>query len=109
LLTATVDFERLLAYPQDDATGLTAITPICAEAMEMVVREYGSFQSDEEPAGMESAVSFRALQLAGSKKISLTLAADESGMVLSGTLGTALLRSWLAPAVEMLDSRSAIN
>ena len=52
-------------------------------------------------------LTFRALQLGRSKKISLVLAADESGLLLSGTLGTALLRSLMAPAVQMLDSRSA--
>ena len=96
LLTAEIDFDRLLAYPQDDASGLTAIAQTCFTTMELLIREYAEYES-------ESGVAFRALQLSGSKKMSLTIAADESGMLLSGTLGTALLRSGMAPALEMLD------
>ena len=106
LLTATVDFDRLLAYPQDDATGLTAITPLCCNMMESIIREYTAFGLGSDQSENDPDLTYRALQLGGSKKCSFVLAADESGLFLSGTLGTALLRSWIAPVVHMLDSRS---
>lgn len=108
LLTAAIDFDRLLAYPQDDATGLTAVSQMCVQTMAMVVSEYAPFGSGADESGSGSDLAFRALQLGGSKKISLVLAADESGVLLSGTLGTALLRSWMAPALEMLDQMATI-
>lgn len=109
ILTAVIDFERLQEYPQDDATGLTAISPLCCSIMESVIREYGSFSSESGPAEVESDLTFRALQLGGSKKISLILTADESGLRLNGTLGTALLRSWMAPAIEILEKAAKSN
>ena len=109
LLTATVDFDRLLAYPQDDATGLTAITPLCCNMMESIIREYTAFGLGPDQSENDPDLTFRALQLGGAKKVSLVLAADESGLLLSGTLGTALLRSWMAPAVEMLDQMATIT
>ena len=101
-----MDFDHLLAYPQEDATGLTAIAPLCCNLMESIIREYTAFGLGPDQSESDPDLAFRALQLGGSKQISLVLAADESGMLLSGTLGTALLRSWMAPAVHMLDSRS---
>ncbi len=106
LLTATVDFDRLLAYPQDDATGLTVIAPLCCNMMESIIREYTAFGLGPDQSENDPDLTFRALQLGGSKKFSIVLAADESGLFLRGTLGTALFRSWMAPVVHMLDSRS---
>lgn len=104
LLTAAIDFDRLLAYPQDDATGLTAISPICCNVMEETIRLYAAVVAGPDQSyEYDPELSFRALQMGGSKKISLVFAADESGLLLSGTLGTALLRSGMATAVEMLD------
>jgi hypothetical protein len=103
LLTARVDFERLMAYPQDDPTGLTAITGYCCGLMQSLVEEYGFFNSNQESRATNEGLSLRALQLSGSKKIGIVLQSDESGLFLRGTLGTALLRSWLAPAVQLLD------
>lgn len=108
LLTAAIDFDRLLAYPQNDETGLTAIVPLCCNMMESIIREYAAFGLGSDQSESDPDLIYRALQLGGSKKFSLTLAADESGMLLSGTLGTALLRSWMAPAVEMLDRMATI-
>ena len=105
LLTAATDFDRLLEYPQDDATGLTAIAPFCCNMMESIIREYAAFGVGSDQSESDPDLTFRALQLNGSKKFSFVLAADESGIRLSGTLGTALLRSWMAPVVHMLDNR----
>jgi hypothetical protein len=73
--------------------------------MESVIREYAAFGLGSDQSESDPDLTFRALQLGGSKKISFVLAADESGLFLKGTLGTVLLRSWMAPFVEMLDSR----
>jgi len=109
LLTAAIDFDRLLASPQDDATGLTAIWPFCFTEMESLMREYAPFGSEPDQLGRESDIAVRALQLGGSKSVNLALAADESGLLLRGTLGTALLRSLLAPVVQMLDNGVSVT
>ena len=105
MLTAAIDFDRLLEYPQDDATGLTAIAPFCFTILESVIRDYTAFGSGSDETESETNIAFRALQLGGAKSINLAIAADESGLVLRGTLGTALLRSLMAPVVHMLDNR----
>lgn len=103
LLTAIVDFERLMAYPQDDPTGLTTITEYCCFLMQDLIQNYGSFGMDEEKDATNDGLSLRALQLSGSKKVGMVLTSNESGLFLRGNLGTALLRSWLAPAVQMYN------
>ena len=108
LLTTALDFEKLISYPQDDPTGLTAVAPVCFASIDGLIKNYTFTRSvDSEESESESDsnadLAFRALQLGGSKQLSLTVDADESGLVVRGTLGNALVRAVMAPTIGMFD------
>jgi hypothetical protein len=107
LLTANIDLQRWMDYPQDDETGLTQLPQLYCQVIDSWVGEFGREPNPHDPPG-PSNVAFQAMQLGGSKDLSLVMNADQSGMLIQCQLGSALARSWLASFIVAVDEQQAV-
>lgn len=102
LLTARVDLQRWMAFPEEDSTGLALIPPLLCGYIETVAREFGDARNGDESSQTPD-IALRALQLGGSQDLSLVMDADQSGLRIQGQLGTGIARACLATVVNALD------
>lgn len=101
-LSAKIDMERWLAYPQDDPTGIAQMPNWLDENSwwfppnPFVVMMQGFESPERKPQSLMQ----RAFELGGSQQFTLTLNADESGLLLQLSLGEALANHLLARFID---------
>lgn len=102
--------EKWLAYPQDDPVGIAPM-PHWLDSNSWLFPPNpflimtGEFGRDDKP----QAIMQRAFDLGGSQQFSLTLNADESGLLLQMSLGEALANHVLARMIDREDDRVSAN
>lgn len=102
-LTSRIDMEKWLAYPQDDPTGIAQMPRWLDQNSWLFPPNpwlilSGAFEG---PDRKPQEIMQRAFDLGGSQQFSLTLQADESGLLLQMNLGEALGNHMLARLIEM--------
>ena len=108
LITANIDMERWLAYPQEDPSGIAPLphwldenawwfppNPIGVGFM------FGSNADSDKP----NPIMQRAFDLGGAQQASLTVQADESGILVQAAVGEALANHMLA---RMIDAQEGM-
>ena len=101
-LSAKIDMEQWLAYPQDDTTGIAQMPRWLDEnswwfppnLFQVLMMEF------ESPKRKPQSLMQRAFELGGSQQFSLTLNADESGLLVQLSLGEALANHMLARLID---------
>ena len=102
LLTAIVDLQRWLSYPQDDPTGLTRLPELGSQMMADLFNEsIPAYAVDG--SGVDRDLMLRALSKGGTQDLSVFIDADESGLLVKGTVGSAIARAFAAQALSMFD------
>ncbi len=102
LLTAIVDLQRWLAYPQDDPTGLTRLPELGSQIMADVFNELApGLDGGSEGSFVDSDLMLRAVSKGGTQDLSVFIDADESGLLLKGTVGSAIARAFAAQALSV--------
>ncbi|MBC7966399.1 MAG: hypothetical protein H7Z17_10810 [Fuerstia sp.] len=103
-VSARIDMERWLAWPQDDPTGIAQMPHwLDANAWWFPPNPLLLLQGIDEMDRKPQAIMQRAFDLGGSQQFSLTLEADESGLLLQTSLGEALANHLLARVIDMGD------
>ena len=105
-VSARIDMERWLAYPQDDPTGIAQM-PHWLDSNAwwfppnplLLLEGFSGDDMDRKPQSIMQ----RAFDLGGSQQFSLTLDADESGLLLQLSLGEALANHMLARYIDIGD------
>jgi hypothetical protein len=110
LLSARIDMERWLSYPQDDAAGITQLPHFLDEnAWWFPPNPMGSIlfmgfgQQFEKP----NPIMQRAFDLGGSQQFWLTVDADDNGILLQTSLGEALANHMLARGIDTQETMMA--
>lgn len=119
VLTAKADIERWLAYPQNDPTGLTRLPVVGSRLLvEVVSQEIGLEISEpdsdyieagesafDESTASESSAShiLQVLRMRGSQELSVVIQAEESGLVVRSTVGSAIARAIMAQCIVWAD------
>ena len=109
VITLTVDLQRWSDYPQDDATGLTVLhkeSLSLFQSLAFVITDIWEFQqepSDDAAIGKQQSLFSRAMDLGGSRQGSVIVDMDESGLIVSGTVGAAVARGYAALLLSGLD------
>ncbi len=106
LVSAKIDLQKWLAYPQDDPTGIAG-WPLWLDQNAawfppspiMISRNFGN--SEAKP----SAVLQRVFELGGEQEASLRIDADDSGILVSASLGEAIGNYYLARMISWEESR----
>jgi hypothetical protein len=101
-ISAKIDMERWLAYPQDDPTGIAQMPHWLDENSWLFPPNpfLVMMQGFESPERKPQSLMQRAFELGGSQQFSLTLNADESGLLLQLSLGEALANHMLARFID---------
>ncbi|MEZ6035469.1 MAG: hypothetical protein R3C17_20425 [Planctomycetaceae bacterium] len=107
LLSAKIDMERWLAYPQDDPSGIAPLphwldqnawwfppNPI------MFARAFNDAAGVDKPTPIMQ----RVFDLGGAQQASLTVQADESGILVQAAIGKALANHMLARMIDAQDN-----
>ncbi len=103
LMTAIVDLQRWMSYPQDDPTGLTRLPELGSQLMADLFNEsIPAFAVDE--LGADRDLMLRALSKGGTQDLSVFIDADESGLLVKGTVGSAIARAYVAQVLSMIDN-----
>ena len=103
LITANIDMERWLAYPQEDPSGIAPLphwldenawwfppNPMALAFM------FGSDEESDKP----NPIMQRAFDLGGAQQASFTVKADESGILVQAAIGEALANHMLARLID---------
>ena len=103
-VSARIDMERWLAYPQNDPAGIAQM-PHWLDSNVWWFPPVLVFLMDgiEAPGRKPQSIMQRAFDLGGSQQFSLTLDADESGLLLQMSLGEALANHMLARLIDLQD------
>jgi hypothetical protein len=108
LVTANIDMERWLAYPQEDPSGIAPLPHWLDEnAWWFPPNPMGvgfMFGSDGE-TDKPNPIMQRAFDLGGAQQASLTVQADESGILVQAAIGEALANHMLA---RMIDAQEGM-
>lgn len=100
-LSAKIDMERWLAYPQDDPTGIAQMPNWLDEFMVVSAEPVSRHDARlREPERKPQSLMQRAFDLGGSQQFTLTLNVDESGLLLQLSLGEALANHLLARFID---------
>ena len=100
--TAIIDLQRWMSYPQDDPTGLTRLPELGSQMMADLFNEtIPAFAVDER--GADRDLMLRALSKGGTQDLSVFVDADESGLLVKGTVGSAIARAYVAQVLSMVD------
>lgn len=104
-MSARIDMERWLAYPQNDPTGIAQMPHwLDSNAWWFPPNPVLLLQGDiDGRARTPQFIMPRAFNLGGSQQFSLTLDADESGLLLQTSLGEALANHLLARIIDTED------
>ncbi len=101
-LSAKIDMEQWLAYPQDDPSGIAQMPHwLDVNSWWFPPNPFIAFVTDfESPEHKPRTLMRQAFELGGSQQFSLTLNADESGLLLQMSLGEALANHLLARFID---------
>ncbi len=103
-VSARIDMERWLAYPQDDPAGIAQMPHwLDSNAWWFPLSAIFVMENMEAPGRKPQSIMQRAFDLGGSQQFSLTLDADASGLLLQMSLGKALANHMLARMIDRLD------
>ena len=108
LLTANIDMQRWLAYPQEDSSGIAPLPYWLDENVwwfppnPMVVNFIGGLGGESEKP---NPIMQRAFDLGGAQQASFTVQADESGILVQAAVGEALANHMLA---RMIDAQEGM-
>ncbi len=103
-VSARIDMERWLAYPQDDPAGMVQMPHwLDSNAWWFPPNPIVLMNGMEAPGRKPLSIMQRAFDLGGSQVFSLTLEADASGLLLQMSLGKALANHLLARMIDRLD------
>lgn len=105
LITASIDVERWLSYPQDDEAGIGGLlTWLDANVSEFPPSPM-SFQFSRRMAGMDKPAPLlqRCIDLGGDRKASFSVIADRSGVRASAKMGEAIANYYVARMVDGQD------
>ena len=110
LITANIDMERWLAYPQEDPSGIAPLphwldenawwfppNPMAVSFMG------GGFGGDSEKP---NPIMQRAFDLGGAQQASFTVQADESGILVQAAVGEALANHMLARMIDAQEEEA---
>ena len=102
VLTAIVDLQRWMSYPQDDPTGLTRLPELGSQMMaDLFNKSIPAYDLDG--PNVDRDLMLRALSKGGTQDLSVFIDADESGLLVKGTVGSAIARAYVAQVLSMVD------
>ena len=111
LLTAKIDMERWLTYPQEDPSGIAPLphwldenawwfppNPMAFQPSPLASRGFG--RNDDKP----NPIMQRVFDLGGAQQASFTVLADESGILVQAAIGEALANHMLARMIDAQEN-----
>lgn len=99
-----IDMERWLAYPQGDSTGIAQMPQwLDSNAWWFPPNPILLLEGIDDMDRKPQSIMHRAFDLGGSRLFSMTLDADESGLLLQMSLGEALANHMLARMIDLQD------
>ncbi len=110
LLTAKVDFEKWMSWPDDDPTGIASLpnfadTSISSGISSGLQQRMGPVAEDQPVrSSPDSQMLEKIRSMGGTSSAGLVLDADESGFVLKGDIGAAMCRYVMARWLMMVDA-----
>ena len=100
LLTATIDMERWLAYPQEDSSGIAPLPDWLDENVWWFPPNPMAFNMFGGNPGKPTPIMHRVFDLGGAQQASLSVQADESGILVQAAVGEALANHMLSRMID---------
>lgn len=104
LLTAKIDMERWLNYPQEDASGIASLPSWLDKNAWWFPPSPMMINFGLANSGKPTPIMQQVFDLGGSQQASLTVQADESGVLLQAAIGEALANHILARLIDSQES-----
>jgi len=104
LVTVNIDMERWLAYPQEDSSGIAPLPDWLDENVWLFPPNPMTFMMFGENSGQPTPIMHRVFDLGGARQASLSVQADESGILVQAAVGEALANHMLARMIDGLEN-----